>query len=71
MSQTSFSSTPFFHILYLGKSVHTFAPFAMLLINGEPQSPTSRIGQGLGLRIQKSKKSYACSFGKMQRFAWA
>ena len=44
---------------------------AMTPIWRQPASPTSKMGQGRGLRIQKSKKSKACAFGKMQRLAWA
>ena len=40
--------TPSSHTLYLGKSVATFAFVAIFLINFEPTSPTSNIGQGLG-----------------------
>ena len=46
-------------------------PGAMATASGLPRSVTSSSGQGLGLRTQNSRKSYACSRGRMTRLACA
>src|SRR6202795_4888001 len=50
-------------------SVRRSAPGATPTGSGEPTSVTSISGHGRGLRWQKSRKSYACSFGNTARLA--
>src|SRR5882724_3949329 len=55
---------------YFGTSVLRSAPGATPTGSGEPTSVTSMSGHGLGLRWQKSMKSYAQSLGRIARLAW-
>lgn len=70
ISGTSATSSPRFHTRYNGTSVRMSAPGA---VTGAvtPGSITSSSGQGLGLRCANSRKSNACSLGRIIRFACA
>ena len=69
MSVGSSTSSPYSKTRYLGRSVLRSAPGAIVRGSDDPTSTTSSRGHGLGLRWQKSRKSNACSLGRITRLA--